>query len=130
MSSLTKSNHPKIKAAAKAARRIDVSKIIAKQLPGWQLAETSVPVDLTGMMASYDNGVMLGVTLEDLRKRVFDSQNHDSRANEHADAGVETVVFGGKQIKTVTVRIQPKSGGPTKVADISADGKTIKVVQG
>ena len=98
----------------------DIARAVAEQLPGWQLARKQ-PVADAATGRSIRNATP-GVTLKELRRKFLPGDE----VSDAVEGGVLSEPAPGSARKSVLV--EPKDGGPAKVADIV--GGKVKLVQG
>ena len=98
---------------------VSVKKLLQEQMPGWDIAEPNHSIEDT-VFDSSPNAAHRGVTLEELQRKFGGS--HDNAVDNAPDG-----MFKGES-KIKVIKVKPKGGGDSKVADI-IDGK-ISIVQG
>ena len=103
-----------------------IAKAIEKELPGWNVAKQT-PIDAAVHAASEARSVP-GTTLKSLRKKFFGAEADPASIDDAADSSADDEDYGALERDLVTVRIEPKKGGASKVADV-VKGK-VKIVQG
>lgn len=98
-----------------------IARAIANDLPGWDLVRKSNISDEAASQAV--KSAQEGATIGDLRRKFL---RIDTDAQSDGDYGPEH--FGTFEPKRTTVLVEPKEGGPSKVADVKNGKATI--VQG
>ena len=97
-----------------------IAQAIAKDLPGFKLAQPApVAHDAAGALEAECEEH--GPSIQQLRKK-FLGDSADAAESAAPDD------YGAFESNRVSVRVEPKKGGPTKTADIK--GGKVKIVQG
>ena len=98
-----------------------IAQAIAKDLPGFKLAEQSPVAHDAASAALEAECAEHGPSIQQLRRK-FLGDSADSTESAAPDD------YGAFESNRVSVRVEPKKGGPTKTADIK--GGKVKIVQG